>query len=149
VIKVNEDNWVQCQRCLAIKPALPAYWSIDNREGLRGGRCRACVNEDKRDFSRTKKDHQAHHRLYHWKLSPEAYAEKLAAQGGVCAICGAPPKNKSLNVDHDHRCCPGSRSCGKCVRDLLCNWCNIAGGYLADPRIELVRAYRERHAQGS
>jgi hypothetical protein len=27
-------------------------------------------------------------------------------------------------VDHDHTCCPGEYTCGKCVRGLLCDDCN-------------------------
>jgi hypothetical protein len=38
----------------------------------------------------------------------------------------------NLRVDHDHRCCPGAHSCGKCVKGLLCEGCNIASGWLGD-----------------
>lgn len=39
----------------------------------------------------------------------------------------------ALVVDHDHQCCPSdSLSCGKCVRGLLCYYCNWAAGQLRD-----------------
>lgn len=38
----------------------------------------------------------------------------------------------ALCVDHDHQCCPGERSCGRCVRGLLCPTCNLAVGFLRD-----------------
>lgn len=56
----------------------------------------------------------------------------LQEQGGVCAICkGVDPFGK-LVVDHDHACCPGQRSCGKCTRGLLCNACNKGLGHFRD-----------------
>lgn len=56
----------------------------------------------------------------------------LQEQGGVCAICkGVDPSGK-LVVDHDHACCPGQRSCGKCTRGLLCNACNKGLGHFRD-----------------
>jgi hypothetical protein len=48
-----------------------------------------------------------------------------AASGGVCAICGKPPKPGSgLHVDHDH-------STGG-VRNLLCGACNKGLGFFRD-----------------
>lgn len=73
-------------------------------------------------------------------LTRDAYAAMLIGQGGGCAICG--PKNrrsnKSLNIDHDHDCCPGPRSCGSCVRGILCDDCNLAIGHLRDD-VELAK----------
>lgn len=64
-------------------------------------------------------------------VTVQRFNELLEAQGGVCAACGNPETKVSrnglvqrLSVDHDHRCCPGKRSCGKCVRALLCDFCN-------------------------
>lgn len=50
-------------------------------------------------------------------------------QGGKCLGCqrrfGYEPDNRP-NVDHDHGCCPEKeKSCGKCLRGLLCPKCNV------------------------
>lgn len=54
------------------------------------------------------------------------YNEMLEKQKGVCALCEQPEKGKSLAVDHNHKCCPGVKSCGNCIRGLLCQRCNTA-----------------------
>ena len=67
-------------------------------------------------------------------VTAEQYDELLAAQGGGCAICGSttPFGRGRFHVDHDHGCCPGQRSCGKCVRGLLCGRCNPGLGAFQD-----------------
>jgi hypothetical protein len=53
-------------------------------------------------------------------ISEEKYQELLAWQGDKCYMCGRKPQARRLAIDHDHKCCPGKISCGKCVRGLLC-----------------------------
>jgi hypothetical protein len=75
-------------------------------------------------------------------VSREQYAVLLAQQNGGCAICGDIPENQTdgcLVVDHDHRCCKSRRkTCGKCVRALLCVGCNAGIGTFKD-RIDLIK----------
>lgn len=67
-------------------------------------------------------------------LPPGGFAAMLAAQDHRCLVCRSlePGGRGAFHVDHDHACCPGRRSCGKCVRGLLCARCNIAAGLLLD-----------------
>lgn len=74
-------------------------------------------------------------------LTVEAY-EALMAKGR-CDACGTtdpgPGGTRGWHVDHDHACCPGDRSCGKCVRGLLCVRCNVALG-MADDSPDRLRS---------
>jgi hypothetical protein len=76
-----------------------------------------------------------------FKIGLDDYYRMLAEQGGVCAICGAPPPaGRLFHVDHDHTCCPdGGKSCGKCVRGLLCSRCNTGIGGLRDD-VQILKA---------
>lgn len=51
-----------------------------------------------------------------YNITLEEWEAVLAFQGGVCAICGNPPKTKALHTEHDH-------STGL-VRGLACFFCN-------------------------
>lgn len=61
----------------------------------------------------------------------------------VCYICQKPETNgKGLSVDHDHSCCPGAKSCGECVRGVLCAACNKSLGLFQDDVKVLARAIK-------
>jgi len=63
------------------------------------------------------------------------YDEMLARQGGKCGACGATDagnNGRRFAIDHDHGCCPGSKTCGKCIRMLLCARCNYVLGRVKD-----------------
>lgn len=71
--------------------------------------------------------------LKRYKLTPESYKSMLDSQSGVCKICNFPEKDgRRLSVDHDHSCCSGTTSCGKCIRGLLCSRCNKTLGMIKD-----------------
>jgi hypothetical protein len=65
-----------------------------------------------------------------------------------CARGGCEPFGDAFpQADHDHNCCEPdptghAKSCGKCVRGLLCFRCNTALGYV-ELYGELARAYQE------
>lgn len=73
-------------------------------------------------------------RLYlEYGITSKEYAEKLKKQKGVCWLCDAAPKSKSLNVDHRHikgykKLPPGEKK--KEVRGLLCFNCNYMLGWI-------------------
>ena len=67
-----------------------------------------------------------------YKKTLEDKKREIAEQGGGCAICGRKYPEFILSQDHDHRCCPGKKSCGKCVRGMLCRFCNHALGNVKD-----------------
>lgn len=93
-------------------------------------------------FERAAKTRAANNRVARtYGINPDAYTAILEAQGGTCAICQrATGATKRLAVDHDHTCCTGPTSCGKCVRGLLCSPCNRLLGHLRDDPTALRRA---------
>lgn len=70
---------------------------------------------------------------YRYGITNDQKDAMLAAQGGVCGSCGTnEPAGRGWVVDHDHACCAGVKSCGKCIRAILCTRCNVAVGMLRD-----------------
>ena len=114
----------------------------------KGTFCRDCDREY--EFTRR------HNLPFFW------YKEKLQTQGGVCALCSRTPeevgqaygrRGRCLSLDHNHKCCPGEKSCGKCARGLLCTRCNFILGVLEkDPALmskilNKIPAYLQTYSQ--
>lgn len=116
------DGMRRCQTCKAYQdPSLYGrnVKSDDNLSPI----CKTCLRERElvKKYGITLKD----------------YDRLLAAQKGGCAICGFEPEEdgKQLAVDHNHGCCDyrrDGRTCGRCVRALLCESCNLGLGKFGD-----------------
>lgn len=72
--------------------------------------------------------------LKRYGLTKDRYEEMFQAQEGRCPICHSELVlgEGTTHIDHDHSCCPGPYSCGRCVRALLCDNCNPGLGYFKD-----------------
>ncbi len=105
-------------------------WSMKNREK---------INENARLVRKNNKQRFKSYALKQsFGIDINEFNRMLELQNHVCAICNLPETNhqkgiiKALSVDHNRKCCPGNKSCGKCIRGLLCWHCNSGIGKLKD-----------------
>lgn len=123
----RDDQGRKC--CASCRKWLPVdtFYSDKHRSDGLQTQCPACVRSAML--------------LNTYGITTEQYDAMLSDQGGGCAICGVDksPDGSSLAVDHDHTCCSGRKSCGRCVRALLCRSCNQGLGNFQD-RTDLMRA---------
>jgi hypothetical protein len=110
----------------------------ERKEGVRRD-CRTCRTEQAKVWRVGKIDKRdpmhiwARNLKAYYKLTPEQWQVMYDTQLGVCAICEQSEKSgKRLAVDHNHECCKGKKSCGKCVRGLICRSCNNGLGRFKD-----------------
>lgn len=90
--------------------------------------CKICNKLHKRNWIADNREKVRWNALWsRYRLRPQDWKRLWEEQEGLCAVCKAV---SPVAVDHDHKCCPGRNSCGKCVRSLLCSRCNILLGYL-------------------
>jgi hypothetical protein len=87
--------------------------------------------------------------MFRFNLTKEQF-EKMSKNG--CMICNDVPE-RNLHVDHDHACCESnSRTCGKCVRGVVCNKCNTLIAHyekgtirIDNPLYDKVAKYLAKH----
>jgi hypothetical protein len=126
----------QCVTCHEWKTELEFSRQKLVSDGL-DPRCRVCANRREVELK--------------YKLTVGGYLAMVVAQNGCCAICARPPaEGAALVVDHDHSCCAYGirRTCGRCVRGLLCATCNSAFGMLRED-ITLIARARSYISEGS
>jgi hypothetical protein len=80
-----------------------------------------------------------------WRLKrkynvPAELVEQMVDAIGTetCPICLE--QGKPMQVDHDHSCCPGEGSCGRCLRGYICRTCNYTLARFDDDLERLRRA---------
>lgn len=134
-----------CKKCDIRKDMLEFHWTT----GKTGRRrvCKQCCAGRAKELRQEDPDkYKTKEYLWHIKgtynLSMGDYQRLIQQQDSRCAICKTQfdinDVNKRPHVDHDHACCPSEKSCGQCIRGLLCFACNTGIGKLKDD-IEVLK----------
>lgn len=140
-----------CRKCGRDLPR-DAFWNDRTRKTGKQANCRECkeaytarikLADPERIRNYKKKFNEANRArlnqegfFYRYGITYEERDAMLSRQGGVCLVCES--SEGPWHVDHDHACCSDNkgRTCGKCIRGILCAKCNKALGLLKDdPRI--------------
>lgn len=95
-----------------------------------------------------KEQRRANYRKARYGTDDLTLRQMFDEQDGLCANsgCREPLDFGTAHVDHDRSCCPGRKSCGQCVRALLCPGCNVGLGFFRDnpARLRGIAEYIER-----
>jgi hypothetical protein len=109
--------------------------------------CKLCCKQHKQKWITENRDKTKVNALWtKYRLRKDQFDDLLQSQNNKCAICNN-TFNETPNVDHDHSCCKNYRSCGNCVRGLLCSRCNeFLGKYEANFHlIDKINQYISNH----
>jgi len=145
-IRTDGSLFSQCKDCRKEKVKISRRSRDENIPGYRKERL---LKKKLYDMQMREKDPLFLRKKSLWnyyRMTLEQYEMMLINQEGVCAICKEPPtlantKGKGfLEVDHDHSCCSTKKSCGECIRGLLCNPCNVGIGRFRDNPEKLMAA---------
>ena len=140
-------NIKTCPSCKTDKP-LSEYSKKAGRPGNIHYYCKVCKNAKDalwREQNREKinKSAKIGRLMRVYGLTQEKYQEMIK---GGCDICKR--TDVRLNVDHDHACCKPQgkggheKTCGKCVRGVLCQNCNAALGAFRDDTELIAKAIK-------
>jgi hypothetical protein len=114
-----------CPRCKESKPI-----SAFTNDGA-APYCRPCVSAYEKARHAANPIRRA---ALRFSLTDDEYKALLSRAAGKCDLCGKLVEQKrALHIDHDHKCCPAkAKSCGKCIRGVLCSTCNTGLGCFKD-----------------
>jgi hypothetical protein len=127
----NRDRRVKrtCQNCGEELP-----------KNLRKKYCARC-------FPQVQFERRKLNQLKRYGLTFDDWGLMMMHQDGKCYGCGDSLFScGSVHVDHDHRCCDGSFSCGICVRGLLCYRCNVGWALLGENLETVFRLHEVRQS---
>lgn len=71
----------------------------------------------------------------------------IDCQQGLCYLCSEPldlEAKRGFHVDHDHNCCQGIVTCGRCVLGVACDRCNRGCGQFGDDPSLMIRVAERR-----
>lgn len=124
----------RCSRCKEFKP-FDCFGKGRATKRRLSSQCKPCANLSRKISRKTVLNRKAHNDKLDRIYKGFDYYKTLKAQSGKCKLCGINSGDiepKKFHIDHDHACCPGKKSCGKCIRGLLCSNCNTGLGQFRD-----------------
>lgn len=140
-----------CPKCSRWR-GRPCFGRDNGKKDGLFGYCRPCATAHTTKWVETNREkfdayQKAYHRNGKHGLTKARRAQILFDQDFRCPICKVPFLSMKLAADgrtpvcadHDHACCPGSHSCGKCIRGLICAKCNLVLGNAKDD-VEILYA---------
>jgi hypothetical protein len=165
-----KSRWPGCYRTheSMFKSKDPRYaqkraWQLKNRvrrnataRAWRTKNLEKCRQSSKEACHRNWMQRRNYYLLRKYGITWLEYNEMLKSQKGVCAICGNPPKNLRLAVDHEHvkgykKLPPEEKK--KFIRGLLCMICNyryVCRGMnlsIAENVVRYLGAYQSRSSR--
>ena len=128
----------RCACCKKWQPEGNFHQARKNSDGLASS-CKSCEHERRKARAEAHRDWK---RYVNFGLTREQFDLLFAQQDGRCAICRTDdPGTRFWCVDHDHSCCgDGGKSCGRCIRGILCQRCNRVLGLAQDSIERLSRS---------
>ena len=142
----------RCPKCGIVKLLTEFYPDTSTKSGL-ASHCKTCKRigakerqaryraNNKQKIAISWSQYYYSNKASKYGLSRAQFDAIVEKQNNRCAVCrseftvDSPP-----HVDHDHACCSSrKKSCGKCLRELLCRLCNLGLGYFKDSP-ELLQA---------
>lgn len=124
-----ENKTATCSIC---GPNTPMYSKKDNK----GAACLISERKRRKEYSRRVYDpakNREEKLVRYFKMTQTDYDKMFSEQGNACLICKSKTSGKKgFAIDHDRNCCPGIKTCGNCVRGILCSYCNVGLGHFKD-----------------
>jgi Recombination endonuclease VII len=147
---------IACTKCKEVKLLTKEFFSPQSAYKYGFTRwCRDCVSKNSTEYNTEKrkeyrtnwarnargsnvhfyKAREFQREMKKYGTTVDWYRNKLIEQNGLCAMCEHLSHHhgtiQRLQVDHSHDCCDiKTKSCGKCLRGLLCANCNVLLSYL-------------------
>lgn len=123
---------LNCTKCGEIKHESEFHREARNPlRNFKRSNCKACDKAKNRIYKESNRTVMNKKRVQYNRAKkaffpPDLFDERLAAQNGVCAICGAEEAGGrgQFHADHDHAT--------NTPRGVLCHRCNIALGHFRD-----------------
>lgn len=150
-LQMQRAEWLarglmRCARCGKVK-SIDQCWRAKCQ-------CKDCARDIRRAYDTANPERarsvNRRNNLKKHGMTVDRYDALLLGQGSRCANPGCrsliPGGRGFFHIDHDHACCPGPFSCGRCVTGLLCHSCNVGSGHFGDDpaKLEGMARYRRR-----